>query len=134
MSEGIDPVPIPVYRNRQIIAYAAVDANLAPLFLKYRWQLHNKGYAVRTTRKSGRRRVTYYLHREVFRIATSTNAPSVDHLNGHKLDCRLKNLDACSLADNSSRAQPANRFTREQHDPPPPFCGRVLRDEDLPPF
>ena len=129
--EGIDPVPVPVYKNKRIAAYAAVDANLAPLFLRYRWQLHQKGYAFRTTRRRGGRRFCFYLHREAYRLGNPdlAPAPSVDHLNGHGLDCRLSNLDGVTLEENSRRKFNGHRGS---FDSPPTFCGRVA--EDLPPF
>ena len=131
----VDPVPVPVYRNGRVAAYAAVDATVAPRVLRYRWQLHNKGYAVRTTRLRGKQRRTFYLHREVYRlqlVGSEGPAPaSVDHLNGCPLDCRLVNLDGVTLSDNTARKTNGHREGRE---PPPAFVGRVLSDADLPPY
>lgn len=136
--DGIDPVPVPVYKNKRIVAYAAVDARHAPLVLRYRWQLHQKGYAARSTRGRGGKVRHFYLHREVYRLSVdnpdAASPPSVDHLNGIKLDCRTRNLDGVTVSENSTRATPGKRLTREAHDPAPDFVGRVYTDADLPPF
>lgn len=127
-----EPGTIPIYRGGRVAAYAAVDPHLAPPLAVYRWQLHVKGYAYRTTRRRGKTRVCLYLHREVFRLANpkAPPPPSVDHLNGCKLDCRSCNLESVTAGENTRRAVWGCRSGPEA----PAFVGRVLHNDELPPF
>ena len=129
-----EPGAIPVYRGGRVVAYAAVDPSHAPLLTRYHWHLHAKGYAYRTTRRRGGLRLCFYLHREAYRLANPDAAvpPSVDHLNGCKLDCRACNLEGVALDENTRRARRPE--DRRYHAGAPAFVGRVLTDDDLPPF
>lgn len=130
-----EPGAIPIYRGGRVVAYAAVDPHFAADLTRYRWHLHVKGYAYRTTRRAGNKRLCLYLHREVHRLAhpDAPTPPSVDHLNGHKLDCRACNLEGVTAGENTQRAH-GGRQDRQYHAHAPAFVGRVLTDDDLPPF
>jgi hypothetical protein len=88
-------------RTRQIVAYALIDAQDAPL-AEHRWYLDaghaargGKPYARRTVRQKG-----IYLHREV--LALDPDDPRKgDHINGDTLDCRKANLRIVTVAENA---------------------------------
>lgn len=76
-------------RDGTLRAHAIIDAADAHL-TKYRWCLHNMGYAVRNVCVDGTTSVVL-LHRSVLGL-TPGDGLQADHKNRDKLDCRRSNL------------------------------------------
>lgn len=90
-------IRVPIYRKRQIVAYATVDSS-DRWVLAHRWCFQGKGYAA--ARIDG---VRTYLHRAVMGCIPGDGV-LVDHKSGVRLDCRRANL---RLGD-----QPRNQANR----------------------
>lgn len=85
-----EAVQIPLNnRAGEIVAYTFVDLADARL-AEVRWYLAATGYAMRIERIGNGKRRALLLHREVMGLAPGD--PSVDHINGDKLDNRRSNL------------------------------------------
>ena len=101
-----DAIRIPLRnRQREIIAYALVDASDAAL-AKHTWSL-DPGHTARGgkpyVRRGGIRggvRWWKYLHREVLGL-TADDPRKGDHVNGDTLDCRRSNLRIATPAQNA---------------------------------
>ncbi len=77
-------------------ARAMVDIADVEAVARFRWHLHSGGYAVANQpRASGRGQI--YMHRLLV-----PDAPSVDHINGNKLDNRMANLRAATQSQNAA--------------------------------
>ena len=75
-------------KNGNKFAEAIVDLEKYDVVTQYKWCLDKAGYVKNSKQK--------YLHR----IVTNANDNYVDHINGNKLDNRLKNLRICTNAQN----------------------------------
>lgn len=81
-----------------------IDRADLPVLLLHRWRVSTSGYASRSVRDAGSKRILY-LHRAI------TAAPAgreVDHANGDKLDNRRANLRVCTASENQrNKRKPA---------------------------
>lgn len=75
---------------------AIVDAADYEWLSQWNWMYGGRGYAVRSTRESGRKR-TLLMHRL---ILSTAEGMYTDHINGDRLDNRRSNLRACTNAEN----------------------------------
>jgi hypothetical protein len=91
------PAVLPLFdRDGAVVAHALVDQTCLPEVGQFRWHLSAAGYPVRTQRgPEGVRKVP--LHRAVLGLGPATEGePRIRHLNGNKLDARLRNLAPCA--------------------------------------
>lgn len=82
--------------------FALVDDEDYERLNGYRWYLGNSGYAGRTTKGRGGRKIT--MHREVLGLAPG-DKKQADHINGNRLDNRRRNLRECSHEENRYNVQ-----------------------------
>lgn len=97
-------------RDGLIRAYAIVDETDFDWLSQWAWYQISGGYAVRTVRVDGRRRMIY-LHRFLLGLEHGDKRQG-DHINRNKLDCRRANLRIAPHAqfDNQqNRAASGNR-------------------------
>lgn len=85
--------------------YALVDDDEYELVNKYRWHLHEFGYAITKPRINGHK-PTVRMHRLIMQYPDGV---FTDHINGNKLDNRKRNLRPCTHMQNTwNRSKPAN--------------------------
>jgi hypothetical protein len=88
-------------RTGEVRAYALVDAEMAVEALAYRWCLLGAGYACRKSpRFAGKQGIIILLHRQLLEVLGDTSV-HVDHINGDKLDNRLRNLRTVPIGANA---------------------------------
>lgn len=83
---------------------------------KYKWYLHNRGYAVRKMRSEegkpvGKKySIAIFMHHSILNGKTQKGF-IIDHKNGNKLDNRRSNLRTCTQSQNclNSRAKGTNK-------------------------
>lgn len=81
--------------------YATVDSSSYHLVKKYKWYLHNAGYAFAKIKQK-----TVLMHRL---IMLAKENECIDHANGDRLDNRKSNLRACSHSENLFNKGPLKR-------------------------
>jgi hypothetical protein len=96
-------------RSGEIRAYALVDAEGAAGVLAYRWSLSAHGYVVRATPRSEGKRIIL-LHRQLLGLVPGDGVEG-DHINGDKLDNRLRNLRRASRNANAQNKNFCNAGT-----------------------
>jgi hypothetical protein len=74
-----------------------VDIEDFNIFNKYRWYLSGGGYAIRTIRVNGKKKIIT-MHRE---IASVPQGLFTDHINRDRLDNRRLNLRVCTALQNT---------------------------------
>lgn len=78
-----------------------VDKRMVPLVSKYKWYRNSKGYA-QCNWYDGTKYTTKKMHRVILR---TPNGTTVDHINGNKLDNRVRNLRLCNYSQNSANCK-----------------------------
>jgi hypothetical protein len=86
-------------RSGEVRAYALVDADRAAEVLADRWHLDSDGYVKRWTPRFAGKQWAIYLHRQLLGVL-GDGAVEGDHINGDRLDNRLRNLRLVSHAAN----------------------------------
>lgn len=74
---------------------AIVDDEDYEFLMQWKWQDNGHGYAVRTCRKNGKRKI--WMHRI---LNKTPDGMHTDHINGDKLDNRKQNLRTVNRAQN----------------------------------
>lgn len=92
---------IPLTRQRMAIVD---DEYYDRIVATGKWRLSNHGYAVRSLPRCNGKRPTLYMHRLVAALAGIPSRPTIDHINGRRLDNR-----ACNLRTATRRQQVRNR-------------------------
>ena len=99
---------IPVYSKGEIVAHAQVDGQDVDHVSKFRWSLHNRGYAI-----TGGGNSKVLMHRMILGLSnpkgegrgSGVYAPQADHINGDKLDNRRLNLRVVTNQQNHQNRQ-----------------------------
>jgi hypothetical protein len=99
---------IPVWHKGQIVAHAQVDQQDVECLSKFRWSLHNRGYAI-----TGGGNSKVLMHRFILGLANEPNQGrgsgarqlQADHINGDKLDNRRANLRVVTNQENHQNRQ-----------------------------
>lgn len=77
--------------------FTIVDKDVFKYLNEVKWFYLSPGYAARTIRLKGNKFQKQLMHRVIMNAPKSLE---VDHINGNKLDNRLKNLRLCTKAEN----------------------------------
>jgi hypothetical protein len=99
---------IPVWHKGQIVAHAQVDGQDVDHMSKFRWSLHNRGYAI-----TGGGNSKVLMHRLILGLAnepgqgrgSGARQLQADHINGDKLDNRRANLRVVTNQENHQNRQ-----------------------------
>ncbi len=91
-------------------AVAIIDIEDIPAVAKYTWHLTSKGYAA--TRLHDKQGALMYLHRFVMNAAPDIH---IDHRNHCRVDCRKKNLRACTNSQNVAHQYKTKRATSSRY-------------------
>jgi hypothetical protein len=99
---------IPVWHKGQIVAHAQVDGQDVDHVGKFRWSLHNRGYAI-----TGGGNSKVLMHRLILGLAnepgqgrgSGARQLQADHVNGDKLDNRRANLRVVTNQENHQNRQ-----------------------------
>jgi hypothetical protein len=99
---------IPVWHKGQIVAHAQVDGQDVDHVSKFRWSLHNRGYAI-----TGGGNSKVLMHRLILGLAnepgqgrgSGARQLQADHINGDKLDNRRANLRVVTNQENHQNRQ-----------------------------
>ena len=99
---------IPVWHKGQIVAHAQVDGQDVDHVSKFRWSLHNRGYAI-----TGGGNSKVLMHRLILGLAnepgqgrgSGAGQLQADHINGDKLDNRRSNLRVVTNQENHQNRQ-----------------------------
>jgi len=99
---------IPVWHKGQIVAQARVDSRDVDHMSKFRWSLHNRGYAI-----TGGGNSKVLMHRMILGLANKPGQGrgsgaqhlQADHINGDKLDNRRANLRVVTNQENHQNRQ-----------------------------
>lgn len=75
--------------------YAVIDDEDFDIIAYHKWYFH-KGYAVRTQKVNGKKKMIY-MHRRIMKPPADM---VVDHINGNGLDNRRNNLRVCTRGEN----------------------------------
>lgn len=86
-------------RDGSVRAVTVVDDEDYAELSRYRWSLHNRGYACRWSPAANRQ---VLMHRTLMRPPPGL---VVDHINGNKLDNRRENLRVVTQAQNARNAK-----------------------------
>jgi hypothetical protein len=107
---------IPVWHKGQIVAHAHVDGQDVDHVSKFRWSLHNRGYAI-----AGGGNSKVLMHRMILGLAnepgqgrgSGARQLQADHINGDKLDNRRVNLRVVTNQENHQNRQTRRGATSE---------------------
>lgn len=99
-----------VNRRGTITGWTLVDTEDCGWLSEHKWHLSQNGYAVRGTRRGGRRAQSFLLkmHREILGLMPGDPRES-DHVNGDRLDNRRANLRAVTKSENQQNVVGARR-------------------------
>ena len=86
----------------------AIDDKYQYLIDEYKWHVSNSGYVRKTTRELGVK-ATIQLHRHILGLEScNLEGLQTDHVNGNRLDNRVKNLRTATPSQNSQN-RPATK-------------------------
>jgi hypothetical protein len=109
MHNTTDGELIPVWRFNEVIGYARISPEDAPLVRAHRWGVkrfvrngRERMYVKRQVGKGGVDQITVWLHREILGLPRKWKHgdPEGDHINGDSFDNRRENLRAVSHRTN----------------------------------